>query len=157
MILAPVVQKKNISNVMANWTNETTPPMVAVVVGIIKVNQTLLICQRPPGKAYSGYWEFPGGKIEPNELPYDALVRELKEELGITVLAATPLWEHQHTYPDKKVLLKLWQITAFEGEPEGKEGQALCFASPQALSTKNLLEGNRIILDKIKEIYNLRD
>ncbi|MDA0191424.1 MAG: Nudix family hydrolase, partial [Proteobacteria bacterium] len=75
-----------------------------------------LLAQRPPGKVYAGYWEFPGGKVEPGESVRDALVRELREELGITVTAATPWLTRCFTYPHARVRLNFWRVTAWNGE-----------------------------------------
>lgn len=75
-----------------------------------------LLAQRPEGKVYAGYWEFPGGKVEPGETVRQALVRELQEELGITATAATPWLTRVFTYPHATVRLNFWRVTAWEGE-----------------------------------------
>lgn len=120
---------------------------VAVVVGIIKRGDRFLIAERPLGKPYSGYWEFPGGKIEPGEAPLAALKRELDEEIGITVTAATHWKSIDHTYPDKTVHLSLWWVDAYQGEPHPKENQRLHFANISEMRSLRLLEGNVGILD----------
>ena len=75
-------------------------PLTLVAVGILqRPDGQVLFAQRPPGKAYAGYWEFPGGKIEPGESDYAALVRELREELGVEGTAATDLLTQRHVYP----------------------------------------------------------
>lgn len=74
-----------------------------------------LLAQRPQGKVYAGYWEFPGGKVEAGESHHDALVRELQEELGITVTAATPWLSRRFVYPHASVRLKFFLVTAWEG------------------------------------------
>jgi 8-oxo-dGTP diphosphatase len=109
----------------------------------------MLVCERPPGKPYAGFWEFPGGKVELNESPLDALKRELHEELGIEVLEADFLFQHQHDYPDKKVLLDLWRITQFSGEPTSCEQQTLLWATHTEIRHLPLLEGNWAILDAL--------
>jgi len=83
----------------------------------------ILIARRPDHLHQGGLWEFPGGKIEADESAYQGLVRELKEELDITVTAAAPFMQVSHDYSDKHVLLDIWQVTAFEGEARGVEGQ----------------------------------
>ena len=83
----------------------------------------ILISRRPDHLHQGGLWEFPGGKIEADESAYQGLVRELKEELDITVTAAAPFMQVSHDYSDKHVLLDIWQVTAFEGEARGVEGQ----------------------------------
>jgi len=77
---------------------------------------TYLLAQRPPGKAYAGYWEFPGGKVEAGESFADALVRELQEELGITVTAMTPWMTRHFVYPHARVEIRFFRVTAWEGE-----------------------------------------
>src|SRR4030065_852553 len=73
---------------------------------------SFLLAQRPPDKIWAGYWEFPGGKIEPGETPYHALVRELREELGITVTTAYPWLTRVFTYPPATVRLNFFRVTA---------------------------------------------
>ncbi len=99
--------------------------IIRAVVGILKRENQILVAERPIGKPYSGYWEFPGGKIEANESSYVALKRELLEELGIDVISAEPWFEHTHAYPDKTVCLEMWLVTTFFGEPHSQENQAL--------------------------------
>lgn len=123
--------------------------MIRVAVGILKRGNTVLVAERPPYKPYSGYWEFPGGKIEPNESGLAALKRELHEELGVDIIFADLLFEHQHTYPDKTVLLELWLVNDFTGEPHGKEEQALRWITTDEIHQLRLLEGNWAILERI--------
>lgn len=124
---------------------------VSVVSGLLRRGDKILIAERPFGKPYSGYWEFPGGKIEPNESGYDALIRELHEELGITVNTANFLFDHEYTYPDKIVNLQLWDITDFSGEPHGKEEQTLSWVNLTEMKNFRLLEGNWPLVEKLKQ------
>lgn len=97
---------------------------VHVAVGVvIDAHGRILVAQRPQHLHQGGLWEFPGGKVEPGELITDALRRELLEELAIEVVDAEPLIEVEHDYGDKAVLLDVWLVTAFRGEPDGREGQ----------------------------------
>jgi len=89
---------------------------VAAAVILRADGQEFLLAQRPEGKVYAGYWEFPGGKVEAGETVHQALVRELQEELGITATAATPWLTRQFTYPHATVRLNFWRVTAWEGE-----------------------------------------
>ncbi len=94
----------------------------------------VLIARRPNDKHQGGLWEFPGGKVEEGESVLAALARELHEELGIVVRTAQPLIQIPHDYPDKHVLLDVWEVTAFDGEPHGAEGQPLAWVAPRHLA-----------------------
>jgi 8-oxo-dGTP diphosphatase len=110
------------------------PPLVYVACGVLQDAATrVLLAQRPPGKAAQGYWEFPGGKIEPNESPRIALERELKEELGIAVIQARPLMRFRHEYTARTVVLDTWLVLEYQGTPYGREGQAIQWCLPQSL------------------------
>ena len=89
---------------------------VAAAVMLRADGQEFLLAQRPEGKVYAGYWEFPGGKVEPGETVRAALIRELQEELGITVTACSPWLTRVFTYPHATVRLNFWRVTAWEGE-----------------------------------------
>jgi 8-oxo-dGTP diphosphatase len=93
-------------------------------------DNSFLLAQRPPDKIWAGYWEFPGGKIEPGETPYHALVRELREELGITVTTAYPWVTRVFTYPHATVRLNFFRVTAWSGELHPHEGQEFAWQSP---------------------------
>jgi len=90
---------------------------IHVAAAVIRSTDGLvLIAKRPLDKHQGGLWEFPGGKVEKGEAVEVALARELLEELGIGVTAARPLIQVRHDYPDKHVLLDVWEVTAFSGE-----------------------------------------
>jgi len=93
----------------------------------------ILIAKRSDDQHQGGLWEFPGGKVEPGEAVEAALARELEEELGIRPTSARPLIQVHHDYPDKQVLLDVWEVTAFVGEPHGAEGQPLAWVNAQQL------------------------
>ncbi|MEO0466058.1 MAG: 8-oxo-dGTP diphosphatase MutT [Pseudomonadota bacterium] len=95
----------------------------------------ILLAQRPEGKSMAGLWEFPGGKVEVGETPEDALVRELHEELHITVTAEDlkPITFASHTYENFHLLMPLYACKSWVGEPKGAEGQTLAWVGPQAL------------------------
>lgn len=126
---------------------------IYAVAGLLMRDGKLLIAERPEGKPYSGYWEFPGGKVEEDEAGDAAIRRELQEELGVSVLRAERWFEHVHAYPDKTVLLELWLVTDFEGEPESREHQELRWASYEEILHLRLLEGNLAILSQIKSLF----
>lgn len=89
---------------------------VAAAVMLRAGGAEFLLAQRPEGKVYAGYWEFPGGKVEPGESVRAALIRELQEELGITVTACSPWLTREFTYPHATVRLNFWRVTAWDGE-----------------------------------------
>lgn len=123
-----------------------------VVVGILKRQDRVLVALRPEGKPYSGYWEFPGGKIEENESGEVALKRELHEELGIEAVSTQFCFNHTHEYPDKTVFLEIWLVQEFQGDPHGKENQTLRWVTWDEIDELRILEGNRLILDRIKGV-----
>ncbi|MEO3414634.1 8-oxo-dGTP diphosphatase MutT [Roseovarius sp. CAU 1744] len=96
-------------------------------VALIDVDGRVLLAQRPEGKSMAGLWEFPGGKVEPGETPEAALIRELHEELGIDTWASclAPLTFASHSYENFHLLMPLFACRKWEGQPRGKEGQAL--------------------------------
>jgi 8-oxo-dGTP diphosphatase len=107
---------------------------------------TFLLAQRPVGKAYEGYWEFPGGKVELGESPYQALCRELEEELGITVTTAYPWLLREFTYPHATVRLHFFRVVAWQGEPHGRETQQLSWQRLSEISVAPILPANAPIL-----------
>jgi 8-oxo-dGTP diphosphatase len=93
----------------------------------------VLLGRRTDGRDLAGLWEFPGGKCEPGESPEAALIRELQEELGITVQVGEPLINVPQRYPDKRLRLDVRRVTAWDGIPRGVEGQALAWVAPGKL------------------------
>ena len=125
----------------------TSTQLVEVVAGVlVRPDGRFLLASRPVGKVYAGYWEFPGGKIEPGEAPYAALVRELQEELAITVTAATPWLVQQFVYPHAHVRLRFYRVSAWQGEPQAQEGQQLNWQTPGQLDVAPMLPANTPIL-----------
>lgn len=108
--------------------------------------QRILIARRADSQHQGGLWEFPGGKLEPGEDARAALARELREELGIEVRAARPLITLAHDYPDKQVLLDVWEVLDFDGEPHGAEGQPLAWVTARQLPGYDFPEANRAIV-----------
>lgn len=115
----------------------TTAPELLLVVAcaLIDADGRVLVTRRPDGKLLAGTWEFPGGKLVPGETPEAALIRELREELGIVTEAAclAPLTFASHAYGGFHLLMPLFVCRVWGGEPAGREGQALRWARPPQL------------------------
>ncbi|WP_407049581.1 8-oxo-dGTP diphosphatase MutT [Methyloraptor flagellatus] len=109
--------------------------LLVVAVALVDADGRILLAQRPPGKSMAGLWEFPGGKIEPGERPEETLIRELAEELGITVKAdcLAPLTFASHVYEDFHLLMPLYVCRRWTGTIQGREGQALKWVRPRQL------------------------
>jgi 8-oxo-dGTP diphosphatase len=109
--------------------------VLVVAAALIDVDGRVLIAQRPKGKRLEGLWEFPGGKVDAGENPEDALIRELKEELGIEVKAAclAPLTFASHAYEDFHLLMPLYVCRRWEGFVQALDGQKLKWARPKDL------------------------
>ena len=116
---------------------------------ILRADGAVLLAQRPPGKPYAGYWEFPGGKLEAGETPAHALARELHEELGITVVRAAPWLVQEFVYPHAHVELNFFRVFAFEGEPASHDGQAFAWQDPRAIEVAPLLPANTRVLSAL--------
>jgi 8-oxo-dGTP diphosphatase len=106
----------------------------------------VLLAQRPAGKPYAGYWEFPGGKLEPGEAPRAALQRELREELGIEIKRASPWLVQEFVYPHAHVLLHFFRVFEWDGELVGHDGQAFAWQVPGRYTVAPLLPANTRIL-----------
>jgi len=122
-------------------------PIVRVAVAVIlRRDGQVLLAQRPSGKVYAGYWEFPGGKLEPGESPRDALVRELHEELGLDVRRAAPWLVQRYVYPHAHVELNFFRVFEWDGEPVGHDGQAFAWQIPGRFDVAPLLPANTTVL-----------
>ncbi|HKS12892.1 MAG TPA: Nudix family hydrolase [Pseudomonas sp.] len=120
---------------------------IHVVAAVIRgADGRILIARRADTQHQGGLWEFPGGKVEEGESVAAALARELREELGIEVTASRPLIKVGHDYPDKQVLLDVWEVSGFSGEPHGAEGQPLAWVSPRELAQYDFPEANQPIV-----------
>jgi 8-oxo-dGTP diphosphatase len=106
----------------------------------------VLLAQRPAGKPYAGYWEFPGGKLEPGETARHALERELREELGLAVTHASPWLTQEFVYPHAHVELDFFRVFGWTGEPVGHDGQAFAWQTPGTFDVAPLLPANTRVL-----------
>lgn len=127
-------------------------PTIRVVAGaLFDAQGRVLIAQRPPGTHMAGRWEFPGGKINPGETEFEALRRELLEELGVTLGEAERMLELSHDYPERRVELCMWRVTSYRGKPRTLDGQALKWVKPPDLEREDLLEADRPIVAALME------
>ncbi len=125
-------------------------PLIHVAVGVIlSTTGKILISKRPDHVHQGGLWEFPGGKVDAGETVEVALARELSEELGVRPLVIKPLIEIHHDYPDKSVLLDVWYVTQFDGEPKGNEGQAIRWVDRSELGNYQFPAANQPIIAAI--------
>lgn len=126
---------------------------IHVAAGVILDGQhrVLLAC-RPEHKHQGGLWEFPGGKVEPGEQVAQALSRELFEELHIAVRTSAPLLRVEHDYGDKRVLLDVWLVTAFTGEPQGREGQRIAWVAVSELASYDFPAANSAIVQAVQQL-----
>lgn len=125
-------------------------PLLVAAAAIENEQGQVLIAKRPDQVDQGGLWEFPGGKLAPFETGLQALKRELHEELGIDVMKARPLIRVQHRYPEMKVLLDVWKVTAFSGEAWGKEGQPVRWVDVARLPSYNFPAANEAIIKAIR-------
>jgi 8-oxo-dGTP diphosphatase len=120
---------------------------VEVAAAVIqRAGGSFLLAQRPPGKVYAGYWEFPGGKVEPGEPAAQALARELHEELGIDVETAHPWLTRVFTYPHATVRLNFFRVTRWRGEPHPREEQAIVWQELGRTMASPMLPANAPVL-----------
>ncbi|MAF84494.1 MAG: 8-oxo-dGTP diphosphatase MutT [Gammaproteobacteria bacterium] len=129
-------------------------PSINVAAGILIDDfNRVLIAERLAGGHQAGWWEFPGGKINAVESSYEGLVRELAEELGITVYTASELLTYSYEYPERLVKLYVFVVENYSGQPTGVEGQALRWEPVAALMEVGLLPADLPIVDAL---YKLR-
>jgi 8-oxo-dGTP diphosphatase len=126
--------------------------MLVVAAALYDGAGRVLIAQRPPGSHQEGRWEFPGGKVVHGESEGAALVRELREELGVEVQACRPFMRLEHRYPDRHVELSLWIVERFSGSPRALDGQHLRWVAPRLLGHEDLLEADRPFVEALRDL-----
>ena len=111
------------------------PIQLVVACALVDADRRVLIAKRPEGKSMAGLWEFPGGKVEPDETPEAALIRELREELGVETKEAclAPLSFASHSYENIHLLMPLYVCRKWQGTPQALEHADLKWVRPQAL------------------------
>lgn len=127
--------------------------LLVVAAAMVDASGRVLIAQRPAGKSLGGLWEFPGGKVETGEAPEHALVRELREELDVTVEpdALEPFAFASHAYPEFHLLMPLYMIKSWAGEPVAHEAQQLAWARPRELRDYPMPPADVVLVDRLIE------
>ena len=127
---------------------------VHVAVALFLCKGNVLIAKRHDNTHQGGKWEFPGGKVEAGESVFAALQRECMEELGVYVLQAKPFMQQAYTYPEKSVLLDVWQVDAFYGDAQALDSQAICWVPVSELSHYDFPEPNRLMISEILRVQS---
>ena len=122
--------------------------MIEVAVAVFQKDNLFLMQQRPSGKPYAGYWEFPGGKLESNESALDALKRECLEELSVEINNATFLFDVTHHYPDNDYKLYIYKVVDWQGTFINRENQIHAWFAPDQFP-KQMLNANHDIVNKL--------
>jgi mutator protein MutT len=125
-------------------------PIHVVAAAVIDAAGRVLIAQRPAGKHLAGGWEFPGGKLEPGEDRRVGLARELREELGISITTPRPLIRVRHSYDYGDVLIDMWVVRQYSGDPKGLDGQALRWCTQEELESVELLPADAPIVAALR-------
>jgi 8-oxo-dGTP diphosphatase len=128
--------------------------VLVAAVALVDADNRILIAHRPEGKPMAGLWEFPGGKVEPGERPEETLIRELHEELGITVKEAclAPLTFASHTYDSFHLLMPLYICRRWDGRVEPREGQALRWVRPRELRQYPMPPADEPLIPALQDI-----
>ena len=121
------------------------PHVLVVAAALFDGAGRVLIAQRPAGKPLAGRWEFPGGKVDAGE-------GELREELGVDLVAARPFMRLTHAYQERDVELSLWIVERFAGEPRSLDGQVLKWLAPAALGLEDILEADQPFIEALREL-----
>ena len=128
--------------------------LIDVAIAVIQQHnnpEIVLIAKRPDDVHLGGLWEFPGGKVEPGESGKQAMIREVKEELGIDVLRSDLLKKIEHTYTDRKVSLSVYLVSRYEGDVTANESQQIRWVNKENLHDYAFPEANQAILNALLE------
>jgi 8-oxo-dGTP diphosphatase len=130
------------------------PLVLVAAVALIDADGRVLLARRPQGKAMAGLWEFPGGKVHEGETPEAALIRELKEELGIDTAESclAPFAFASHGYPDFHLLMPLYACRRWTGTPAALEGQELAWVRPQRLADYPMPPADRPLVAMLQDL-----
>jgi 8-oxo-dGTP diphosphatase len=138
----------------ANSPQAALPVVLVVCVALVDADGRVLLAQRPEGRHLAGLWEFPGGKVDPGEGPEAALIRELKEELGIDVTASclAPLTFVSHAYADFHLLMPLYVCRKWSGEVRPLEGQRLAWVRPLRMSDYPMPPADKPLVAMLRDL-----
>ena len=130
------------------------PLLLVAACALVDADGRVLVAQRPPGKSMAGLWEFPGGKVAEGETPEAALIRELREELGIDTEASclAPLTFASHAYPTFHLLMPLYVCRVWRGRPEAREGQTLRWVLPAGLRELEMPPADLPLIAPLEEL-----
>ena len=130
------------------------PLVLVAAVALIDADGRVLLARRPQGKAMAGLWEFPGGKVHEGETPEAALIRELKEELGVDTAESclAPFAFASHGYPDFHLLMPLYVCRRWTGTPAALEGQELAWVRPQRLADYPMPPADRPLVAMLQDL-----
>ena len=128
--------------------------VLVAAVALIDADGRVLLAERPPGKHLAGMWEFPGGKVQPGEIPEAALIRELAEELGIDVVASclAPFTFASYAYPEFHLLMPLYVCRKWSGIVTPREGQRLKWVRPQQLSDYPMPPADKPLVAMLRDL-----
>ena len=152
-MMPPAFHKRNLrmKRERVETCGEKAAP-IEVVAALIWDKGRSLACQRPESKARGGLWEFVGGKVEPGETKRRALIRECREELGITVSVGEAFLELTHSYPDLTIHLTVFHASIAEGTPWLLEHQAMCWVTAKEAETMSFCPADQEIIERLKRI-----
>lgn len=125
-------------------------PLIRVAAGIVSRDGRFLLQRRPPGSHMAGYWEFPGGKLEPGETTAAALAREMGEELAVEIDAVRPLWVVRHTYEDREVELHFLAARIAAGEPTALHADAIGWFVPGEMAALPILPADLEVVARLE-------
>jgi 8-oxo-dGTP diphosphatase len=130
------------------------PVVLVAAVALIDADGRVLLAERPPGKSMAGLWEFPGGKVGPGETPEQALIREIKEELGIDVTSSclAPFTFASHRYEDFHLLMPLYLCRVWNGRVEPREGQRLAWVRVERLGDYEMPPADRPLVAMLRDV-----
>jgi 8-oxo-dGTP diphosphatase len=134
--------------------DDAVETVLVVAVALVDADDRVLIAKRPEGKTMAGLWEFPGGKVNPGELPETALVRELLEELGIDITESclAPVTFASHLYDDFNLLMPLYVCRVWEGTVEAREGQELKWVRPVRLGDYDMPPADAPLVAMLRDL-----